>query len=134
MSLFRPNLKRIGIDIAGFCLILLGLSLGWLPGPGGIPLVIAGLGLLSVNNHWARRLLGYFKAHSDNFMHFIFPNTKIIQAAHDVLVILMLAGAVYLLAWHRSAIWLGLSSSLIALAIIDFLFNRNRLKTWKHKH
>lgn len=50
-------IKRIGIDIAGFGLVLLGLLTGWLPGPGGIPLVLAGLAILSLNYEWAERLI-----------------------------------------------------------------------------
>lgn len=53
----RPLYKRIAIDIAGFGLILLGLLTGWLPGPGGIPLILAGLGLLALNYTWAENLL-----------------------------------------------------------------------------
>ncbi len=48
--------KRIGIDAAGYVLILLGIAFSPLPGPGGLPLVLAGLGLLSIHNEWARRL------------------------------------------------------------------------------
>lgn len=53
------KLKRILTDTAGYLLIVAGIALGWLPGPGGLPLVLAGLGLLSINNDWARRLRDY---------------------------------------------------------------------------
>ncbi len=53
-------LKRILIDIAGFGLMILAPFLGWLPGPGGIPLFLAGLGLVSINHAWARKLLKDF--------------------------------------------------------------------------
>ena len=49
-------LKRYALDAAGYLLILLALAIGWLPGPGGIPLVLIGLYLLSLNNPWAQRL------------------------------------------------------------------------------
>ncbi len=38
-------------------LILLGLLTGWLPGPGGIPLTLAGLAVLASEFAWAHRLL-----------------------------------------------------------------------------
>jgi hypothetical protein len=41
--------------VGGFALLLAGLALMVLPGP-GIPLVVAGLGLLSLEFEWARRL------------------------------------------------------------------------------
>jgi hypothetical protein len=40
---------------AGSVLLAVGLALLVLPGP-GIPLILAGLGILSVHYHWARRL------------------------------------------------------------------------------
>lgn len=56
----RPLYQRILIDIAGFGLMIISPFLGWLPGPGGIPLFLAGLGLVSLNHEWARRLLKDF--------------------------------------------------------------------------
>jgi uncharacterized protein (TIGR02611 family) len=47
--------KRIATVVGGFALLLAGLALLVLPGP-GIPLVVAGLGLLSLEYAWARRL------------------------------------------------------------------------------
>lgn len=57
----RPFHKRIAIDIAGFSLIILALLFGWLPGPGGIPLALAGLALLALNYEWAENLLNKLK-------------------------------------------------------------------------
>ena len=48
-------IRRAGIVVAGFALLLAGAALLVLPGP-GIPLVVAGLALLSLEFHWARRL------------------------------------------------------------------------------
>jgi uncharacterized protein (TIGR02611 family) len=48
-------IRRAAIVVAGFALLLAGGALLVLPGP-GIPLVVAGLALLSLEFHWARRL------------------------------------------------------------------------------
>jgi uncharacterized protein (TIGR02611 family) len=48
-------IRRAAIVVAGFALLLAGAVLLVLPGP-GIPLVAAGLALLSLEFHWARRL------------------------------------------------------------------------------
>jgi hypothetical protein len=48
-------IRRAAIVVGGFALLLLGLALLVLPGP-GIPVVVAGLGLLSLEFAWARRL------------------------------------------------------------------------------
>lgn len=50
------NGKRIGITIAGFAVILAGIALLVLPGPGWL-LIFAGLAILSTEYLWARRLL-----------------------------------------------------------------------------
>lgn len=64
----RPLHKRIAIDIGGFGLILLGILTGWLPGPGGIPLILAGLALLALNYVWAENLLNDLKKRFKNII------------------------------------------------------------------
>ena len=48
-------IRRAAIVLGGFGLLLVGAVLLVLPGP-GIPLVVAGLALLSLEFDWARRL------------------------------------------------------------------------------
>jgi uncharacterized protein (TIGR02611 family) len=50
------NGKRVGITIAGFAVLLAGIALLVLPGPGWL-LIFLGLGILSTEYVWARRLL-----------------------------------------------------------------------------
>ena len=50
------NGKRIGVTIAGFAVLLAGVALLVLPGPGWL-LIFLGLGILSTEYLWARRLL-----------------------------------------------------------------------------
>ena len=54
-------LKKLAIDIVGVVMIIGSILFGWIPGPGGIPLLIGGLGLLSVNHIWAGKLLQKIK-------------------------------------------------------------------------
>lgn len=48
-------IRRAAIVAGGFGLLAVGAALLVLPGP-GIPVVVAGLGLLSLEFEWARRL------------------------------------------------------------------------------
>ena len=48
-------IRRAAIVVGGFGLLAVGLALLVLPGP-GIPVLVAGLGLLSLEFEWARRL------------------------------------------------------------------------------
>ncbi|HET9311326.1 MAG TPA: PGPGW domain-containing protein [Actinomycetota bacterium] len=50
------NSRRVGITIAGFAVMLAGVVLLVLPGPGWL-LIFAGLAILSTEYVWARRLL-----------------------------------------------------------------------------
>jgi hypothetical protein len=50
------NGKRVAITIAGFCVVLAGVALLVLPGP-GILVIVAGLAILATEYVWAQRLL-----------------------------------------------------------------------------
>jgi len=56
----KRNGKRVGVTIAGFALILAGIVLLVLPGPGWL-LIFAGLALLSTEYVWAQRMLNVAK-------------------------------------------------------------------------
>lgn len=53
----KHRIYRIVVGLVGTLLVLLGAATGWLPGPGGIPLVLTGLAVLASEFIWARRLL-----------------------------------------------------------------------------
>jgi uncharacterized protein (TIGR02611 family) len=53
----KAMIYRIGIGFVGGLLLILAPLTGWLPGPGGIPLFIAGLAVLASEFEWAQRLL-----------------------------------------------------------------------------
>jgi hypothetical protein len=64
MKKFFRLWKVIILDTLGVLLMILAVLTGWLPGPGGIPLFIAGLALLAINHTWAQAKLDWVKAHS----------------------------------------------------------------------
>lgn len=49
------RLKRLGLMGLGFVIMVLGMLIGALPGPGGIPIVAVGLVLVLRNSWWAKR-------------------------------------------------------------------------------
>jgi uncharacterized protein (TIGR02611 family) len=49
-------LKKLGVALVGLILVLIGLALLVLPGP-GIVIILAGLAVWGTEFHWARRLL-----------------------------------------------------------------------------
>ncbi len=133
MNYWKRNGKRILTDAAGYLLIIAAGLTGWLPGPGGIPLLIAGLGLLSINNKWAKDLREYVLEHGGKIMQLIFPKHPIAQWAYDIVAILLFALAAYL-GWRHAAIWqISLAASAFFLATFVSLMNRDRLARLRGK-
>lgn len=122
----KRNSKRIGIDIAGFGLVLLAPLLGWLPGPGGIPLLLAGLGLLSINHAWARRLRDKLIASGNKVATFLFPNNKIIQLLYDLFALFLLVTIVLMLNENQEYITVAISGIVGFAAFCILVINRQR--------
>ncbi len=53
----RPKAVRVAWVAAGFLVIVTGLAIFWLPGPGPLILVPIGLAMLALEFVWAERLL-----------------------------------------------------------------------------
>ena len=128
MQKFKKLFKRIAIDTAGYGLIILGLLFGWLPGPGGIPLILAGLGLLSIYNPWAKKLLRLAKDRGNDALYVLFPKNYLVEIIHDIVVIILLILSAWILIYHRTYINTGIAIALIAIAVVDFSVNRERFK------
>lgn len=127
MDYIRRNLKRIATDAAGYLLLIAALLTGWLPGPGGIPLALAGLALLSINNEWARRIRQYLLDNGGKLAKVLFPDNAYVQWFYDIIVVLLLV-IVTLLAYQHAAAWqIALAGGLFFGAVTIALLNRDRL-------
>jgi uncharacterized protein (TIGR02611 family) len=58
------NGKRIAVSVAGLVLLVLGLAMMVLPGP-GILFLLAGLAVLATEYVWAQRMLNYAKTKAE---------------------------------------------------------------------
>lgn len=128
MDMLKRNTKRIVIDAAGYLLIVAAILTGWLPGPGGIPLALAGLGLLSINNKWAKDLRDYLMKHGGKLARVLFPPNPLIQWLYDILVIVLLVLAGWLGERHAAVWQISLAVALFFIAVFLALMNRDRLK------
>lgn len=133
MQKFKKVLYRLGTDAAGYGLILFGLLTGWLPGPGGIPLILGGLGLLAIHNRWAQRILHIAKTHGTQLVRYIFPENPYIKALHDMLAISLVISAVVIVNTKITYTTVAFAISLTALGVADFLYNRNRWNKIKNR-
>jgi hypothetical protein len=133
----KKQIKRIAYDIAGVSLIIASPLLGWLPGPGGIPLFLAGLGLLAVHNEWARNLLHIAKIHAEDFLDFIFPlENNRLKIIHDIIGTILLITSLVLLATLSKPFVYIVPFMFLASGLFWVLYNRRRYKVFlpkKHK-
>jgi hypothetical protein len=128
MHSLKNRSKRILTDAAGYLLILAGIATGWLPGPGGIPLIVGGLGLLSINNLWAKRLRMWVVENGSKATQIIFPKHPAAEWGYDALVVLLFALTIVLEVRHANAIEMGLGVTAFFVALFIALTNRDRLK------
>lgn len=123
-----PLPKKIGIDILGGLLILGSILFGWLPGPGGIPLFLAGLSLLATNHDWAHRLLESIKANGNRIGDFVFRDHKLLSLTYDAISTIFIVVAGIVLGQASGNIIRGLFMAVLFLGIALFLGNRKRLQ------
>ena len=120
--------KRIAIDIGGFGLIIAGILFGWLPGPGGVPLVLAGLGLLSLNYVWAEKLIKDFDKKRIEYTDKYLQADPLTSKFMDVISILLLIGGVWALATQENIFLKGLGLGLAFVGITVLISNQKRLE------
>lgn len=120
-------IKVILTDAAGIGCLLLVPLLGPVPGPGGIPLIIAGFGFLAVNHDWADDAIVYVKKHSDNLRKIIFPDRTYIKWAWDVFSLSLFFLGLYFNLTSDWWILKATSIGIMATASTLFVMNRGRI-------
>jgi len=131
MNLVKRHGKRVLTDAAGYFLILVGIATGWLPGPGGIPLIVAGLGLLSINNAWAKELRIWVIKNGGKAVTILFPRWTWLEWLYDF-VALGLLGLTFFLEVRHVSLWeMGLGASAFFIALFIALTNRDRLNRFR---
>lgn len=119
--------KVLLTDLAGIGLIILSVLTGWIPGPGGIPLLLAGLGLLAINHHWARRLLVSVKNGGLKLAEKFFRDHPVLMIIYDAVALALLATAVVVLVEVQGNVRAA-ALLLFSIGLALFLGNRRRLQ------
>ncbi len=120
-------LKVILTDTLGVLLLILVPILGPLPGPGGIPLLISGFGLLAINHDWADGAVDYVKLHSESLRKVIFPDVLWAKWSWDIFAVLLLFGGTWLNIIAEGWFLKGLSYGVMASSTTLFMLNRDRI-------
>jgi hypothetical protein len=127
-----PKVVEIAVlDTLGVALMIAALLLGWLPGPGGIPLFIVGLSLLAINHEWAERHKNLLKKYADRLGDIIFVERPLIQALYDLAGSFALAAGTVLVVWQHAAWALSVGVCIAAVGATLLLGNRRRWPTFK---
>ncbi|MFL6130988.1 MAG: TIGR02611 family protein [Mycobacteriales bacterium] len=101
---FRDRLKkhpalalawRIGVGVLGTLIVLLGLLLVPLPGPGWL-IVFLGLGVLATEFAWAERLLDYGRAKLRAWLRWVGRQHLAVRVLISILTLAFVAGIVLL--------------------------------------
>ncbi len=135
----KQKTKVLLVDILGFACIIIAPFLGWIPGPGGIPLLILGLSLLANNHEWAEKLLVKVKDQANKASKQVSEASPATKWAIDIMSIVFIAVAVVLLTQFTRSLAVTTAISFIIAGIILLATNQNRyLRAWnkfrrKHK-
>ena len=124
----RPLYQRVLLDIAGFGLIIVSPFTGVLPGPGGIPVFLAGLGLVALNHEWAENLLKNFEKKREQFTEKVLMASPKISRTIDVFGLILIAGGIFLAAIQDNIILRGIGIATVSITLILLLSNQKRFE------
>lgn len=113
------SLKVLLTDSLGILLIIAAPLLGWLPGPGGLPLFFAGLSLLAINHDWAQRLLDKMKSHTGKLLRRFYRKYPLADIIFWLVVILVAGYGVFSLIYTQDTErFLGFVYILVAILLV----------------
>jgi hypothetical protein len=120
--------KHIVLDALGILLMIISPLFGWLPGPGGIPVFVAGLALLAVNHEWAKRWLASIKEKGMDIMDAVFVRHPIWEAFYDLATVVCVVVGVHLLNSYTRNLTITIGILLLIVALFLFFGNRQRMR------
>lgn len=113
----------------GLVLVISAPLVGWIPGPGGIILFLAGIAVLASEFEWAKQVENFFLKTMPKEIEKRWQPTPKWEATFDVTAILLLLAALSAatMDWWAPVLSFGIA------AICLFLFNRDRLSRLKKR-
>jgi uncharacterized protein (TIGR02611 family) len=90
---------RIAVTVLGVAIIVAGIVLLPLPGPGWL-IIFAGLGLLATEYEWAARLLRFARAKVSAWTDWVATRSRPVQALIGLAGLVILAGALWAAYWY----------------------------------
>ena len=124
----RKKLRALVIDILGVLMLIGAVLFGWLPGPGGVPLLLGGLGLLSINHEWARKLLQEVKNKGNSLYDIFFPNNAFIHWLYDLLGVGIAVAAIYIISLETRNFIQTIAIAVVFVSVGLLATNRRRIE------
>lgn len=119
--------SRILSDVTGLIMVVIGIIIGPLPGPGFVPFFFGGLGLMSLHHPTIARLRDYLLEDGNAFLEKFFPDRKLIMILWDIAVILAV-GLGILSILGLDGFWqVVFGAAFLTGAFTAFVKNRRRL-------
>ena len=118
--------KRYGLNFLGVLLVGVGFVVAPIPGPGGTPLILAGLTILAINNPWAERWRDYLIEQHQSVARVIFRPDPKIRFLWDLIGAIIFAGGVTILNQSEALLVLVGGSTMVSLALLIWLTNHDR--------
>lgn len=126
MKKAQRKAKVILTDTLGVLLIIIAPLLGWLPGPGGIPLFLAGLSLLAINHDWAHRFLKDFDNKRLEFTDKYLMKNPWVRWTLDIGALTMFSIGVIIVTTEDGLFMRAFGTALISFSVIIALVNQKR--------
>lgn len=138
VSTMKSKTKAVLIDILGFTLILAAAPIGWLPGPGGIAVLVLGLSLLANNHEWAARIRNSVVDKAAEASRRVAEADPVTRWAIDISSVVFIVIAVWLMLRVTGSLAKTSAISFVIVGIIMLFTNQNRhkklLSKIKRKH
>lgn len=131
MTRVKHYIQLIIFDTLAVICMIGAILTGWLPGPGGIPLFIIGLGLLAINHEWAERYIDMLREYADKLGDLIF--TPRLRVFFDLLAPTLLIWGAYIVLDMFQPWTKAVGVFMISMGVLVFFGNRNRWKRLKQK-
>ncbi len=106
--------------------------IGWLPGAGGIPLIIRGLSLLATNHEWAERWMDKLKDEVEKASKKVSQADPVTKWFIDIFAIIAIGASLYLVLRSTKLSILLWSVSFAIMGVTMLATNQDRYKkVWK---
>ena len=106
----QRHIKKTGIGIIGSIVLLAGIVMIPYPGPGWL-VVFAGLGILSTEFEWAKRILDFAKGKYDAWQDWLTRQSRVVKGIFWLLTALVVVATIWLLNGY------GILNSLFGLGL-----------------